>query len=99
MMARLRGRTSAGRKPIVRKFSLGVLIEADAGADGSAWRSLYLETIILWLLDHPEGARNDKTTADPIVNHPKADTISVADLTDVKHVVGRLWRRDTVFLS
>jgi hypothetical protein len=33
-------------------------------------------------------ARNDKTTADPIVNHPKADTISVADLTDVKHVVG-----------
>jgi hypothetical protein len=32
--------------------------------------------------------RNDETTADPIVNDPKADTISVADLADIERVVG-----------
>jgi hypothetical protein len=43
--------------------------------------------------------RNDKTTADPIVNDPKADTIPVADFTDIERVVGQLGRWDTVFIS
>jgi len=43
--------------------------------------------------------RNDKSTADPIVNDPKADTISVADLADIERVVGRSGRRDTVLIN
>jgi len=43
--------------------------------------------------------RNDKSTADPIVNDPKADTISVTDLADIERVVGRSGRRDTVLIS
>jgi hypothetical protein len=34
--------------------------------------------------------RADKTSADPIVNDPKADTISVKDLADIERVAGRV---------
>jgi hypothetical protein len=42
---------------------------------------------------------NDKTTADPIVNDPKADAVPIADLADIERVVGRLGSWDTVFIS
>ena len=43
--------------------------------------------------------RDDKTSADPIVNDPKADTISGADLADIERVAGRLGRWNAVFIS
>jgi len=48
---------------------------------------------------HLACAGAQKTTADPIVNGPKADTISVTDLADIERVVGRSGRRDTVLIS
>lgn len=47
----------------------------------------------------PALLRRDESATNPVVNHPKADAIPVADLLDIEGVVGRLWCRDAVFIS
>jgi hypothetical protein len=46
---------------------------------------------------HLACAGAQKTTADPIVNDPKADTIPVADQTDVERVVGAVGGAGSVY--
>ena len=42
--------------------------------------------------------RLDDTVAYPVLDDRSADTITLADLTDVECTFGRVWRRDVVFV-